>query len=220
MSIESAKVISLIQHSDEQKLDKATISSNTSKNIILNVNGKDTPAKVAFSCLVQPEINDVVLISGNEYSGFYILSILERPDATDMSLSFPGNTVLNSSNGSLQLHASETVALTANKLTCIAENSIHKSEKAYVNYSELNATGENANVSFKTIKVLSKMMSTIAQHTINKFKTYLRHTEQADQISAGQMTRDVKDIYSMNSKYTVMVSKKDTKIDGERIHMG
>ncbi|NOX93210.1 MAG: DUF3540 domain-containing protein, partial [Gammaproteobacteria bacterium] len=28
------------------------------------------------------------------------------------------------------------------------------------------------------------------------------------------------EMYSMNSKYTVMVSKKDTKIDGERIHMG
>ncbi len=220
MSIESAKVISLIQHADEQKLDKATISSSTSKKLILKVNGKELPAKVSFSCLVQPEINDIVLITGNDHDGFYILSILERPGSDNMSLAFPGNTILNSNNGSLQLHARETVALTANKLTCIAESSIHKSNKAYVDFSELNATGENANVSFKTVKILSKMISTIAQHTINKFKTYLRHTEEADQISAGQMTRDAKEMYSMNSKYTVMVSKKDTKIDGERIHMG
>ena len=129
MSIESAKVVSLIQHADEQKLDKATIlSSNSSSissssptNIVLNINGKDLSAKVAFSCLVQPEVDDVVLVSGNTHSGFYILSVLERPNSTNMALTFPGNTVLNSSNGSLQLHASETVALTAKKLTCIAE---------------------------------------------------------------------------------------------------
>jgi len=34
------------------------------------------------------------------------------------------------------------------------------------------------------------------------------------------MSRKVDGLYSMKSDTTLMVSKSDTKIDGERIHMG
>jgi len=63
-------------------------------------------------------------------------------------------------------------------------------------------------------------MSTMAKQVIDRFKSYIRHSENSDQVKAGQMTREVSGLYSMDSKYTIMVSKRDTKIDGERIHMG
>ena len=60
----------------------------------------------------------------------------------------------------------------------------------------------------------------MAKQLTERVKNYIRHTEDYDQVNAGQMTRKVDGLYAMDSRHTVMVSKKDTKIDGERIHMG
>ena len=213
MSIESAKVISLVQPilDQTQTLNKSTVVAGAFKNVKIDFNGSKHLAKVSFSCLVQPEINDVVLIAGNPNDGFFILSILERPDSNDMTLNFPGNTLFNSHDG---------ISLSSKKLSFISETSIYKSDKAFININEMTASGKTANISYKSINLLSNLISTLAKHSIQKFKTLIRHTEDSEQIKAGQLTCDVKGMYSLGSNYTILVSKKDTKIDGERIHMG
>ena len=60
----------------------------------------------------------------------------------------------------------------------------------------------------------------MARQVIEKFKSYVRGTEDYDQVNAGQMMRKAKGLYSMDSEQTIMVSRKHTKIDGERIFMG
>ncbi len=39
-------------------------------------------------------------------------------------------------------------------------------------------------------------------------------------VKSGQMTRQTDGLYAMDSKHTIMNSKKSTKIDGEKILMG
>jgi uncharacterized protein involved in type VI secretion and phage assembly len=71
------------------------------------------------------------------------------------------------------------------------------------------------------ILLVSNEMELDLDDVLNSSAQFLiRHTESADQIKAGQMSHTVEDLYSMDSKYTIMVSKKDTKIDGEHIHIG
>lgn len=82
------------------------------------------------------------------------------------------------------------------------------------------ARGNCLQADFKTVWVISQMVNTLAKQVISKFKNYIRRTEDYDQVKSGQMTRQVDGLYSLDSKHTVLVSKKDTKIDGERIHMG
>jgi hypothetical protein len=225
MSIESAKVVSL--KTAEQptiRLDTATVAPAVSASgladVYITLQGDVYPAKVSFSCLVQPNVDDVVLLAGDAESGYYILSILERPGAQDMTLAFPASTSLHNLNGSMNILSSQSVSFAAQKLSMIAENSVHRSKKAYVDYDQLTAKGHDAVLNFGSVRVISNLINTIAKQAIQKFHGYIRHTESADQIKAGQMSRTVEGLYSMDSKYTIMVSKKDTKIDGEHIHMG
>jgi len=60
----------------------------------------------------------------------------------------------------------------------------------------------------------------MAKQVVNKFMTYMRHSENFDQVKAGDMTRSIEGLYSVNTKQTIMISKNDTKIDAERIHIG
>ena len=117
--------------------------------------------------------------------------------------------------------SSDSITVVAtDKLNCFSDQTIHKSREAIVDYGNLTAKGSNLNASFKQVSLISNIINTIAKQVIAKAQNYIRHTEDYDQIKAGKMARNVSGLYSMNTKYTVMVSKKDTKIDGERIHMG
>ena len=221
MSIESAKVISLkFEQSSEQDVHKVQIKEKQFNDVVVNLAGKDVVAKVSFSCLVQPIVGDSVLIAGSESEGFFILSILERSESQAMSLVFPENAVMKSLNGSIIMSAKDTIATQSDKAVIKSNEVIHDSSKAFVNYDDLNANSEEAVVNVKKLSLMSDLVTTMARNVINKFKTYVRKTEESDAVNCGQMQRDVKGIYSMNSKYTVMLSKKDTKIDGQHIHMG
>jgi len=216
MSIESAKVISLVQperikSNQTQSINKSKIILGQFNNVEIEYNGVPYQAKVSFSCLVQPEINDIVLLAGEPEEGFYILSILERPQSNDMQLNFPGDTFLNSGT---------KLTMSSENLSFISKKTLLKSDSAFLNFNEVAATGNDVNLSFKTIKLFSNVMSTIAKHSVQKFKTLVRHTEESEQVKAGQLTCDVKGMYTLDSNYSILVSKKDTKIDGERIHMG
>lgn len=177
-------------------------------------------ARVAFSCLVQPMPDDLVLVSKPTSGECYILSILERSEKQNMTLAFPGDATIHT-GGELTAMSCKSISLAAaENMNCISKQAIHKSNNAIIDYTECTAKGNALQISFNTIKTISHLMTDIVGQYIGKMKNYIRHTEKYDQIKAGQMGRKADGVYTMDSSYTIMVSKKDTKIDGERIHMG
>ena len=236
MSIESAKVVSLIPdnskintqgagqgatHVEQLEVAKVEGARNGSLNdVVIQIDGRQETAKVSFSCLVQPEINDSVLIARDAVGQFFVLSILEREGSQDLTMAFQGSAKLQSMQGSVDIFSAESISMTSSSIHTVSEESVYRSKKTYVDSDQLTANGKTAQVNYSNIRVLSDMINTIAKQAIQKFQGYIRHTDKADQVKAGQMTRDVEGLYSMDSNHTIMLSKKDTKIDAERIHMG
>jgi hypothetical protein len=219
MSSETNKVVHF-QSPGEGMLQTAQVTSIQNKQATISVNGLSYSGQVAFSCLVHPEVGDIVLWSRSESGINYILGIAERPDEQDATLAFPANANLHI-NGSLNVISSESITLlSAEKMTCVADQTFHKSRETVIDYDKTTARGDSLDASLKNIRLYSSLIQTMAKQVFTRAKDYFRRTEGSDEIQAKQMTRTAKGIYSMESKYTVMVSKKDTKIDGERIHMG
>lgn len=187
----------------------------------VDISGALQTARTAFSCLVQPMPGDRVMCTRCETGDCYILGIIERPGKQQMTLSFSEDALVQTKNGALSIASGKSITLAANEsLTCFSDQAIYKSRAAVVDCKDIIAFGEKFQASFKTVSIVSRMISTMAKYAVEKFTGFVRHTEGSDQVNAGQMTRKSEGLYSMDSKYTVMVSKKDTKIDGERIHMG
>jgi len=199
----------------------ATVVSMSGRDAIVDLDGSRQTASMAFSCLVAPQPGDVVLMSSNNSGDCFILGIIERKGSQDMTLSFPADASMISEQGSLGLFCKDSVMLVAgDKINCLSDEVTHRSRKATVNYEELTATGMDLQASYKTVRFVSQLFSSIAKQVIAKAKNYVRHTEDSDQIKAGQMSRKIDGLYTVESKFSVLVSKEDTKIDGERIHMG
>ena len=220
MKAENKKVIPIVEPV-APAIYHATVLSVTDESIVIDVSGVPQTAKLAFSCLVRPEIDDIVMYSQHESGLCYVLGIIERPGETEMSIDLPGDATIQTRTGSLSMISGTSVNLLAGKkINSISDQVVHKSREAYVDYDEITAKGKSLQASFTNIRVFSELMSSMGKQVIDKFKSYIRHSEDFDQVKAGQMTREVSGLYSMDSKYTILVSKKDTKIDGERIHMG
>jgi len=221
MSIPSSRIIPL-NPTPTTVIHHATVESlDANGGCVIEASGAMFNASIAFSCLVRPQPCDRVMYTLDAAGGAYILGILERPGNNNMQLSFPGNTRLENAHGSLSLSSVESINLAAgDTFSCVADQTVCKSRQASFSYQQLQASGQSLQASYHQIKLFSQSITTMARNMISRFQQYIRHSEEADQVSAAQMTREVGGLYSMDSKYTIMVSKKDTKIDGKRIHMG
>lgn len=182
--------------------------------------GITSKAKIAFSCLVKPEVGDLVLCSLKEQGDCYILGILERPKNRQMDLNFPEDVNFRVGKGKLGFYSKEAITLaTGGEHHVIAKNITMASKEAHLTIGQVTAKGSRLVACYKNIAVIGQAIDTMVKSLIQRVKMYVRHTEEHDQVKAANMMRNVKGLYTLDSQYTMMISKKDTKIDGERIHM-
>ena len=74
MNFESENEISLLETTGSN-IKKGEVISIFGDEIIVEISGVKQKLKVAFSCMVQPIIGDIVLCTQQEYESDYILSM-------------------------------------------------------------------------------------------------------------------------------------------------
>jgi hypothetical protein len=199
----------------------ATVISGSSNKWVIDLSGRHCLATVCFSCMVQPRKNDVVMCVVSEAGDYFITGIIERETDHSMLVAFPGDVTMQTDTGSINIVASKSVTMAASdSINCLSDQVLHKSNSAIVNYDNLTASGSSAKIGITSIHIMSELINTIARQVLQKFKTYIRHSEESDHIKTQSMSRQATGVYTLDSQYTIMQSKKDTKIDGEHIHMG
>ncbi len=198
----------------------ASLASESGDGYWLQDQASRLPAMLAFSCVIKPRPGDQVLYASTVDGHNIIVSIVSREGDQAMAIEFPGDARLNSRDGSISLASDKSLSMSSPRMNMISGTMVQKSDQSYLQVREMHARGERLNASIDNIAVLSKLISTMARQAIGKFVTYIRRSEQFDQVKSAQMTRSVDGLYAMNSKQTVMQSEKDTRIDGERIHIG
>ena len=150
----------------------------------------------------------------------YILGIIERPSSQATRISFPADTDVRVKKGRLNLHSPDSISVSADKLNNFSNQVVHNSEEAVIAYNSVTARGDDLQASYKTVRLLSNLINTMAKQVIDRFRGYIRSTEDHDMVKAGQITRTAEGLQSMDAEHTIMNSKQCTKIDGKKILMG
>ncbi len=198
----------------------ASVKDILGNEIVITASGNQRTAKKAFSCLVEPEIGDRVICTRDTDGTYYIMGIAERPEKKDMRLSFPADTRIEAANGRLNVHSLNALTFASKKINCFSDQTVYKSHDTLVSSNRVTATGGDLQAHFKTVRLISNLINTIARQAIEKFSGYIRSTENVDMVKSGQMTRKSEGLYSLDSQHTLMNSREITKIDGEKILMG
>ncbi len=204
-------VIPIHSKASDFVIDTGVVKCITANSTLVETRDGVINSEVAFSCLVSPVCGDTVLISRSKHD-CYIISILSRPCAQDMTIRFSGNVNLHAVKGAFEVTSKEArldspyVAMTSLDTNILAK--------------KINATSDEIKFNFNHGDVFAKSIHTTADRIMQRAKTVVRHVEGIETLNIGHMIQRVRKFFTVQSHHSSITAKKDIHIDGERIHMG
>lgn len=181
----------------------------------------ESDARRAVSCLVEPRAGDRVLLSRAGDDVCFILGILERSQAATTTLSFTGDTHIQTRDGRLQITAGEGLDIgSTGDLNLTAARCELTADEARFQVTHAAVSGASAELHWEKLRIIAGAIDTIADRVSQRLKRCYRWVEDIDQLKAGQLYYLVKNVLTLRSKHSTMTAKGEMKIDGERVHMG
>lgn len=176
------------------------------------------PAKHAASCLLQPEVDDKVLLSMTD-GELYILAILEK-SSQKSKLKFKGDVCLESDAG-LSLSSAKALQLTSlQSVSQIAPEINTLSKKHTLTTEQLSAHSQKMTVKSEQVQAHVKELHGMFERVYQKADQVIRWVETIETLNIGNWVQNIKGTLNSRAKNQVITAKGDIKVDAERIHMG
>lgn len=220
INMSNNKVVAFSLPENNNPVINGTVTEVSDDSATVDISGTRVKAKKAFSCFADPAPADTVICCRDEYSRFFILAIMERKSNKQIRITYPSDTLIQSPEGNIRISSSKSVTMESGSLNFFSRQTAYKSRSASVSFDDVTATGNNLQARYKSVRLISDFINTLAKQVIDRFKGYTRKTEDTEQVEAGRATKKVKGSYSVETRHTIMVSKESTKIDGRKILMG
>jgi hypothetical protein len=166
--------------------------------------GQEMPAQRAFSCLVEPEPGDRVLI-GRVEDEVFILAVLSRPGAAPMRLDLPDGARIVAEGGRLHLGAG-TLAMEA-EATLLATGT-------------LDVAATRADARLGRAGLLAETIETIAQRIVGRFRRSYRVVEDSEQVRARDIDLRASGHMHMRGDATTVQGTALVKLQADQIHLG
>ena len=175
----------------------------------------------AVSCVVQPELNDLVLVSLSSLGGGYILAVLEREQGAKATLSFDADVDIKTDEGSLSIASKQGIDLASPEEINLVSSSLGiSSSKGEINIGRLSFLGNFFEGSLETVKLLARTFDSITDRFFRRTKRSYRFVEDTDQVKTGSLNYIADKSLMLRGTFSQMTAKEDVHIDGERINIG
>ena len=213
-------VISMYKTQASCDLVQAVVKAVGKEHIVIDISEGIVNATKAFSCIVEPCVDDVVLVNRSS-DIFHVLSILERPQVDKMNLNFPGDVKLTSASGKIELLAADGINIVSAADASITSKTLNMTTADLrLHANTLKTTINDIDVFSKNIKINTKVLDMVAKQISQKTDVLVRWVEGVETLSIGNLIQNVRQSLTSHSNQAVITAKKDMRIDAERIHMG
>ncbi|NMJ43772.1 DUF3540 domain-containing protein [Roseomonas sp. JC162] len=166
--------------------------------------GREEPALRAFSCLVDPAPDDLVLV-GDAEGEAYILAVLARRGDAPMRLAMPGGATIAAPDGRLTLDAG-TLDLRAGATE--------------VTTRSLDVTAGRTAASLGRVALLAEAIETIAQRIVGRFRRSLRIVEDSEQVRARDIDQRASGHLHLRGDAVTLQGTALVKLRADQIHLG
>ncbi len=197
------------------KLMSSVIPKNTTVNaivqkkeldfFIVTVNGISQRAKKAFSCLVEPMVDDKVMLS-LDGENLYIIYILERNEGLGVEIVSKYGISITAQEGNITLNTQKTI------------NSF--ADKANIVISEVNFLTKIATLKSKTINIIASTYQGVMDSVTLRHKTLHKFVDGHEEHQSASSRRIIKgsDIHHVEESITTV--KGQMKIDASLVNIG
>jgi hypothetical protein len=173
----------------------------------------------SVSCLLEPSINDEVLLLFNHNGKSYILSVLERDQDVQSDILFEGDVSVTVKNGDLDFSARKldlkghNIALDSKKLDL-------RSLCGKASINDFTFLGRVFHGNIDAVTIISKMVTSITESLISKARESYRWIENLEQVKVGRLLYLARESLYLKGKRSSLMAEKKVKIDGEKINLG
>lgn len=202
-------------------------------------------ATPAFSCLVQPQPGDTVLLALDPDDGTgHVLHILERPGLQDADLNLPGGGTLRSHEGAIQLEAREIrvdggegVSLHSGRdlsLDGAQGIRLNSARRVSLDAADISMHAVTAQTTIKhwqgwfdtlearavSIEYAAKTLSAKIGRLLSRSLESFRSVKGLDETRAGRSRTTVRDHHEIRAGHVTARAEGFVKIDGKKIDLG
>lgn len=178
-------------------------------------------ARRAASCLLQPEVGDVVLLAVVPSRDCYVLAVLEREPGAAARLRFDGDVDLHVPAGRLSVASQEGVALvTAGELALVGQQVSAQAEVGSVAVGALSVMADDARAELTRARVEAGSIDTVADRVTERVQRSYRTAEEFDHLRAGTIDHAARETLKLRSHDAVVTAEGLVKVDGAQIHLG
>jgi hypothetical protein len=182
--------------------------------------GETCEAVRAVSCLVAPEVGDVVLVVASA-RGVYVLAVLERPSPSAVRVEVDGDLELRAAGGAMRLRATRGVELTsAESVRAVAPRVEAVAVEAAVSAQRIAVAGDALEATLATAHAVVGEIDLRAMKLVSRARWSLRHVEETDHLRAGRIDHSAETILRMRAKNALVQVTSLVKVDGAQIQLG
>ncbi|MET1414294.1 DUF3540 domain-containing protein [Roseibium sp. HPY-6] len=194
------------------------IVSQYGASFVVQSGGKPVTSSRAVSCLVGPEVGDIVVLMDTG-EGAFITDVLRREAEAAGSLKIdlsradgsPQQAVLSA--GSLKLEADERLDASAGEIAFQFKNLLMSGDQVAMVGRKLVTSMQEILTQAGKLLATYDMTSTRAQHRIDS-------VTETDQLKAGSIQTQAETVAISQAGSAIVVAKEDVRMDGKRITMG
>ncbi len=181
----------------------------------------DYEAKRAVSCLVEPLVDDVVLLALAPNGGAYVLAVLEREEGAKATLSTDGDLEVRQRHGSFTVAAQEGIELVSSKDVAVIAGGLRvNAAEGDVAVQRLSFLGGLVRAEMDTVKMLAATFDSFVERLSQKVKRSYRTVEETDQLHAARIDYTASATMSLHAENSLITAEELVKVDGEQIHLG
>ena len=176
--------------------------------------------KRAFSCLVQPEVGDTVLLTRELEEGDYILAILAREEGKKTQLVFEHDVEIKATKGHLEIAARDGLDLGSPGKVAVNSTALQVSTlRGSIGIDRLSLYGRLCQVRVSTVKLIADKVDTLAERIFSKAKQSYRFIEDSEHVRANNIDCRAKNSLRLRGKISQLSAENDVIVDGKMVHL-
>ncbi len=164
----------------------------------------------ADGCLLDPEIDDLVLVTHGGRAGGFILCVLVKE----------GEVSRLTVKGEARLNAEEFTLAADRKATVEAPEVVLEGGSGELSFLGLNVNTSVIQAKAQKAVVTIRRLEVLLDRLTQRMRNCFRWVENLDQVKAGRISRTVKERFSLKSRHTFIRAEEDVTVDADRINLG
>lgn len=192
---------------------------NPDGSYIVDSDGYLWTCQRAASCLLVPQRDDTVLISGPNAEHVYLIAVIKQAVPTQSRIQIQGE---------LQLEAQQISVTTEDSLSLISQDALLlqseqlqlASDQAHCLVNDMQYVGKQVQSQIGFVRLLGKVYESIVDRLNFMSKDSYKVTENIEHSRAGTLDIQAEQSARIHANYTMLTGKDLIKVDAKQIHMG